>query len=83
MIITLFIYSERGDLITSTTEKIKILMIKCGLNQKELSAKLGISQPALSKKFKLDDWRDSDLRKIASACNAEYEVIFKLNNEIV
>ena len=37
----------------ATTEKIKILLIKCGSNQKELAEKLGISQPALSKKFKL------------------------------
>lgn len=58
-------------------------MIKCGLNQKELAAKLGITQPALSKKFKLNDWRESDLRKIASVCNAEYEAIFKFNNEAI
>lgn len=42
------------------TEKIKILMIKKDITQKELADKLEISQPTLSKKFKLDDWRESD-----------------------
>ena len=66
-----------------TTEKIKILLIKCGSNQKELAEKLGISQPTLSKKFKLDDWRESDLEKIAHVCGAKYEGCFKLNNETI
>ncbi len=65
------------------TEKIKILLIKCGSNQKELAEKLGISQPALSKKFKLNDWRESDLREIAKVCGAEYTNGFKLNDEII
>ena len=67
----------------ATTEKIKILLIKCGSNQKELAEKLGISQPALSKKFKLDDWRESDLREIAKLCGAEYTNGFKINDEVI
>lgn len=63
------------------TEKIKILMIKCDTNQKELVAKLGISQPTLSSKFKLDDWRESDLKKIAEICGCSYEGYFKLNSD--
>ncbi len=63
--------------ITSTTDKIKILLIRCGLNQKELAAKLGISQSTLSGKFKLNDWRESDLKKIAEICGCEYEGYFK------
>mgnify|MGYP001027370766 CR=1 FL=1 len=65
------------------TEKIKVLMIKCNTNQKELATKLGISQPALSKKFKLDDWRESDLREIAKVCGAEYTNGFKVNEEVI
>ena len=67
--------------ITSTTDKIKILLIKSGLNQKELATKLGISQPALSKKFKLNDWRESDLREIAEVCGADYEGFFKIRTD--
>ena len=64
----------------STTNKIKMLMVKCNTNQKELAAKLGISQPTLSSKFKLDDWRESDLKKIAEICGCKYENHFKFNN---
>lgn len=66
-----------------STEKIKILLIKCGSNQKELAEKLRISQPALSKKFKLNDWRESDLQEIAKVYGAEYTNGFKINNEII
>lgn len=66
-----------------TTEKIRILLIKCGSNQKELAEKLGISQPALSKKFKLDDWRESDLREIAKVCGVECETVFKFKDETI
>lgn len=60
----------------SMTEKIKILMIKKDITQKELAEKLEISQPTLSKKFKLDDWRESDLQSIANVCNCKYEGSF-------
>lgn len=62
------------------TEAIKVLMVRCGTNQKELATKLGITQPTLSKKFKLDDWRESDLKEIAKICGCSYEGTFKLNN---
>lgn len=58
-------------------------MIKCGMNQTELAARLGITQPALSKKFKQNDWRESDLEKIASICNATFDTVFKYNHEII
>lgn len=58
-------------------------MIRCGINQKELAAKLGISQPALSKKFKQNDWRESDLKRIAKACGAEFDTVFKYENKII
>lgn len=64
----------------STTEKIKIVLIKSGLNQRMLAEKLGITQPTLSSKFKLDDWRESDLRKIAEICGCSYEGHFQFND---
>lgn len=71
---------KEGDIITSTTEKIKMVMLKCHITQKELASKLGITQPTLSSKFKLDDWRESDLRKIADVCGCVYENSFKFND---
>lgn len=63
------------------TEKIKILLIKRGMTQKELADKLGISQPALSKKYKLDDWRESDLERIAEICNCKFEGFFLIDGK--
>ena len=63
------------------TEKIKILMIKKDITQKELSDLLAVSQPTLSKKFKLDDWRESDLQQIAKVCNCKYECSFLIGEE--
>ena len=62
------------------TEKIKILLIKSGLTQKELAEKLGTSQSNISKKYKLDDWRESDLKKIAEICGCKYEGVFILED---
>lgn len=63
------------------TEKIKILMIKKEITQADLANRLDVSQPTLSKKFKLDDWRESDLKKIAKVCGCQYEGSFILNSE--
>ncbi|MGN1124768.1 MAG: helix-turn-helix transcriptional regulator [Candidatus Gastranaerophilaceae bacterium] len=59
------------------TEKIRILMIKRNITQKELAEKLGVTQQNISKKFKLDNWRESDLEEIAKICDCKYEGIFK------
>ena len=63
------------------TEKIKILMIKKEITQADLANRLEVSQPTLSKKFKLDDWRESDLKQIAEVCGCEFEGSFILSNE--
>lgn len=65
----------------TTTAKIKMVMAARGITQKELAAKLGISQPTLSGKFKLDDWRESDLREIARICNCEYRTLFIVDDK--
>ena len=69
-----------GDIRLTTTDQIKMVMIRAGLNQKSLAERLGITQPTLSSKFKLNDWRESDLRKIAEICGCSYEGHFKFNN---
>lgn len=63
------------------TKQIKQLLIEVNLNQKELAEKLGVTQPVLSKKFKLDDWRESDLQEIAKVCGCDYISKFKLDNK--
>ena len=63
------------------TKKIKILLLKREMTQRDLANRLGISQPTLSKKFALDDWRESDLRQIAEVCNCQYDSSFILDDE--
>ncbi len=63
----------------SMTEKIKILLIKRDMTQRELADRLGTSQANLSKKYKLDDWRESDLKEIAKILNASFDGSFILN----
>ena len=58
-------------------------MSRRGINQKELASRLGVTQPVLSKKFKLNNWRESDLQEIAQVCGAEYITLFKYNDEII
>lgn len=50
------------------------------MNKKELADKLGTSQPNLSKKFKYNDWRESDVREICTVIGIECETIFKLED---
>ena len=47
-------------------------MIDKGITQAELAEKLEVTQPTLSKKFKLDNWRESDLENIASVCGCKF-----------
>ena len=54
------------------TKEIRNLMIDKGITQAELAEKLEVTQPTLSKKFKLDNWRESDLENIASVCGCKF-----------
>lgn len=63
----------------SLSKKIKMLMVERDITQAELAKKLNTPQSNLSKKMKLDDWRESDLKDIANALDATYEYNFILN----
>jgi len=54
---------------------IKVCCVKCGdLSQKDLAERLGTTPQNLSKKIKLNDWKVSDLEKIASVLGASVEL---------
>lgn len=74
------IKSKGSDNIITISEKLEIVLKRLGINQKELAEKLGTSQSNLSKKFKYNDWRESDVKEICSVLGIECETIFRLGN---
>lgn len=73
--------STGGGKSLTTSDKIRMIMVARNIKQKDLASKLGITQPTLSGKFKLNDWRESDLKKIAEICNCEYHTTFILDGK--
>lgn len=66
--------------IISTSEKLEIALKREGFTKKELAEKLGVAQPTISKKFKYNDWRESDIKKICDAIGIECEITLKLSD---
>ena len=62
------------------SDKLKIILSKLETNQKELADKLGTTQQNISKKFKYDDWRESDIKEICCVLGIECETIFKFKD---
>lgn len=71
---------KEGDIIISTSEKLEIVLKRLNVNKKELSQMLGTSQANTTKKFKYNDWRESDIKEICSVLGIECEIVFKLKN---
>ena len=71
------------DIIITISEKLEIVLKRLDISKKELADKLGTSQPNISKKFKYNDWRESDVKKICSVIGVECETIFKLEDETI
>ena len=64
----------------TTSEKLDIAIKRQGYTQKEVAEKLGTSQPNLSKKFKFNDWRESDIHKICDVIGIKAELILQFEN---
>ena len=64
----------------TTSEKLDIAIKRQGYTQKEVAEKLGTSQPNLSKKFKFNDWRESDIYKICEVIGIKAELILHFEN---
>ena len=61
----------------STSDRIRILLIKCGkITASELARRMGISSQALNSKMRRDDFKESELKAIAEALNCEYTMTF-------
>lgn len=64
----------------TTTEKLEVAMKRLNISKKELAEKLNTSPQNLSKKFKFDDWRESELQKICDAIGVSLEIVIKMND---
>lgn len=62
------------------TEKIKIVLIKRNMTAADLAKLLGCSPVNIYKKFKKDNYTDSDLKKIADALDCDIETTFTLRD---
>lgn len=62
------------------TNKIKALCAIRGITQQELAEKLNTPQSNLSKKYKKDNWKESDLQEIAEILNADFKGSFILRD---
>lgn len=62
--------------IISTSEKMNIILSREGKTKKWLADQWGISQSSITQKFKDDNWRESDIRKLYDIMNMNYEIIF-------
>lgn len=57
-------------------EDIKIICIKHKLSMTELAERTGQSQPNLANKLRRNDFKSSELEKIAEALNCELKISF-------
>lgn len=64
----------------TTSEKLEIALKRQGITKKELAERLNTSQANISKKFKFDNWRESDLKEICNTIGVEVNTIIKFKN---
>jgi len=64
----------------SMAKKIKILLAEKEMNMSDLAEVLNTSQPNLSKKMKLDNFRENELGEIAELLGVKYEAKFVLED---
>lgn len=62
------------------SEKIKILLIKKGMNAAQLAEKLETKPQNIYNKFKRDNFSEKELKEIAEALEVKYEGFFILED---
>lgn len=67
-------------IIYTTSEKLEIALKRQGYTKKVLADRLNTSQANISKKFKFDDWRESDLKEICKIIGVELDIVLKLED---
>lgn len=64
----------------SLEEKIKVLLAYRKMNMRQLAEKMNVSQQSLSRKMKMNAFKEDDLIQIAEICDATLEGVFTLND---
>lgn len=64
----------------SLEEKIKVLLAYRKMNMRQLAEKMNVSQQSLSRKMKMNAFKEDDLIQIAEICDATFEGVFTLND---
>ena len=62
------------------SEKIKLVMVKRGMSDKDLAEALGCSSQNVYALLKKDNWSESQLRKIGDKLNCDLEMSFRLRD---
>lgn len=60
--------------------QVKMLLAARGMSIKDLALKIGTSSQNMNAKLRRDNLSERDLREIAEACDATFEVTFTLND---
>lgn len=65
----------------SIGEQMRFISKQQGVTQKELAARLGTTQRLVSKKFRNQNWRESDIERYCAALGIEYEIKLKYSEK--
>lgn len=80
IVFDVMIYLKGCDILLTISDKLKIILNRLDISQKELAKRLGTTQQNLSKKFIRNNWKESDLKQISNVIGIESEIIFKLKD---
>lgn len=60
--------------------RIKHLLVDCGISEAELARRLSVTPQTLNKKMHTDNFSTKDLEEIAAALNVSFEAYFVLSD---
>ena len=64
----------------SATEKIKIIMMKQGINNPDLGKLLGITKQSIGVKLNKNNLSEKELQELSKVLNCTFEIVFTMND---
>lgn len=68
------------SIILKISAQLEVILIRMNVSKRDLAKRLGQSPGNISKKFKLNNWREDDVREICDALGIDYHVTFTYKN---